>query len=275
LVAIQALSGCNSKRKLYVLPTKFEARIMDFTGQHVVITGGSTGIGAATGSKVVQAGGKVTLIARTEASLQTTAAALGPNASYQVADVGDRAQLIAALDQAVQQNGPIDGLFLNAAFGANFAPMLGYLDETLEQALTINVRSPWWAIQHVAPAMVARGKGVILITGSLASERGMAGNAGYVISKHGLRGLAMATAAELAGTGVRCNMVVPGFIDTPMLANVPDDARAGMAARVPQGRIGSAEECANAAAFLLSDMASHITAQALATDGGLLGILTL
>jgi NAD(P)-dependent dehydrogenase (short-subunit alcohol dehydrogenase family) len=249
--------------------------MMNFTGQHIVITGGSTGIGAATGGKVVQHGGKVTLIARTEDKLRATAAALGPSARYAAADVGDRSQLIAALDLATQQNGSIDGLFLNAAYGADFAPLLGYPEETFEQALTVNLRSPWWAIQHVAPAMVARGKGAILITGSLASERGMVGNAAYVISKHGLRGLAMTTAAELAGTGVRCNMVVPGFIDTPMLNAVPEEGRAGMAARVPQGRIGSAEECANAAAFLLSDLASHITAQALATDGGMLGILMI
>ena len=123
--------------------------------------------------------------------------------------------------------------------------------------------------------MLARGRGAIVLTGSLASERGMAGNAAYVVSKHALRGLSMAVAAEVAGSGVRCNLVVPGFIDTPMLANIPAQAQAAMAARTPQGRIGRPEELANVAAFLLSDEAAHVTAQGWAVDGGLLGTLTL
>ncbi len=85
----------------------------------------------------------------------------------------------------------------------------------------------------------------------------------------------MAVAAEVAGTGVRCNLVVPGFIETPMLANIPEEGRAAMAGRTPQGRIGTARELANVAAFLLSDEASHVTAQAWAVDGGLLGTLAL
>lgn len=248
---------------------------MRFTGKHVVITGASTGIGRATASRIVAEGGRVSLIARRAELLAQACEELGEAAKWAAADVGDRAQLIAALDSAMAQNGAIDGLFLNAADGADFVPLLDYSDETFERALTVNLRSPWWAARHVLPAMVARGAGAILITGSLASERGMAGNAGYVISKHGLGGLAMCVAAEVAGTGVRCNLVMPGFIETPMLSAVPEEGRAGMAARTPQGRIGQPEELAATAAFLLSDDASHVTAQRLAVDGGLLGVLTI
>ena len=85
----------------------------------------------------------------------------------------------------------------------------------------------------------------------------------------------MAVAAEVAGSGVRCNVVIPGFIETPMLANVPPEGQAAMAARTPQGRIGQPEELANVAAFLLSDEASHVTAQGWAVDGGLLGSIVL
>jgi NAD(P)-dependent dehydrogenase (short-subunit alcohol dehydrogenase family) len=248
---------------------------MSLSGQHVVITGASTGIGRATAEVLVEKGARVTLIARRAELLQSACSELGTSACFAAADIGDRAQLLAALDSAVAQHGAIDGLFLNAASGGAFAAICEYPEDIFEDVLTINLRSPYWAVCHVLPAMLKRGSGTILMTGSLASERGMAGNIGYVVAKHGLRGLAMAVAAETAGTGVRCNLVVPGFIDTPMLAAVPESGRAAMAGRTPQGRIGTPRELANVAAFLLSDEASHVTAQAWAVDGGLLGTLTL
>ncbi|MFA7588236.1 MAG: SDR family NAD(P)-dependent oxidoreductase [Novosphingobium sp.] len=248
---------------------------MDFTDRHVVITGASSGIGLATARKITALGGRVTLIARREALLVQACAALGERARFAVADVADKSQLEAALDGAVTQNGEIDGLFLNAAAGGQFAPITEYPEERFEHLLTVNVRSLWWTVRHVLPAMQARGSGAILITGSLASERGVAGNPAYVIAKHAARGVAMSVAAEVADTGIRCNIVIPGFIDTDMLADVPDEALAGLAARTPQGRIGKPEEVANVAAFLLSDLASHVTAQGWAADGGVLGTLML
>jgi NAD(P)-dependent dehydrogenase (short-subunit alcohol dehydrogenase family) len=248
---------------------------VSFSGRHVVITGASTGIGRASAARIVAQGGKVTLIARRAALLATACAELGPAARWAAADVADKAQLIAALDAAVAQHGAIDGLFLNAASGGTFAPVCDYADDAFEEVLNVNLRAAWWAVRHVLPAMLARGSGAILMTGSLASERGMPGNAAYVVSKHALKGLAMAVAAEVAGSGVRCNLVVPGFIDTPMLADIPPEGQAAMVHRTPQGRIGSAAELANVAAFLLSDDASHVTAQSWAVDGGLLGTMAL
>ncbi|MBC2651171.1 SDR family oxidoreductase [Novosphingobium flavum] len=248
---------------------------MDFADRHVVITGASTGIGKATATKIVSLGGAVTLIARRAELLADTCTELGGLAQWAAADVGDKEQLEAALDLAVTLNGPIDGLFLNAASGGTFAQVCDYPEESFEEVLTVNLRSPWWAIRRVLPAMLARGTGSILLTGSLGSERGMGGNAGYVVAKHGLRGLAMAVAAEVAGSGVRCNLVIPGFIETPMLANLPAEAHAAMADRTPQRRIGQPEELANVAAFLLSDEASYVTAQGWAVDGGVLGTVAL
>ncbi|MXP27007.1 SDR family oxidoreductase [Altererythrobacter indicus] len=243
---------------------------MDFTGHHVVITGASTGIGKATAQRIVEAGGKVSLIARRAGLLEELASQLGPAATWVAADVADQAALLAALDSLVEIQGPIDGLFLNAGIGGAFAPISGYSDETFDQVLAVNLKAPFWAIKHVLPAMARRGRGAILITASLAAKRGMAMNAGYVASKHAVLGLARAVAVEAAPQGVRCNCVIPGFIETPMLDEVPADQKGKIEARVPQRRMGSAEELAAVAAFLLSDAASHVTGQDWAVDGGVL-----
>ena len=103
----------------------------------------------------------------------------------------------------------------------------------------------------------------------------MVGNIGYLASKHAVLGLARGAAMEAAPAGVRVNCLNPGFIDTPMLAGTPEEFKAAMAARVPQQRIGRPEEAAAVAAFLLSDDASHVTAQSWAVDGGLLGTLKM
>jgi NAD(P)-dependent dehydrogenase (short-subunit alcohol dehydrogenase family) len=251
---------------------------MDFSGEHIVITGASSGIGRATAMRVASGGGKVTLIARRADQLAEAVGEIehgGGKAGFIAADMGVQAEVTAALDQAVAHHGAIDGLFLNAADGGQFGPTPDITDESFEQVMRVNVFSPFWAIRHALPAMMARGKGAIVVTGSLASERGMVGNIGYLASKHAVLGLARGIAMEAAPSGVRCNCLNPGFIDTQMLADVPEHQRAGMAARVPQGRIGTPEEAAAVAAFLLSPLSSHVTGQSWAVDGGLLGTLMM
>lgn len=248
---------------------------MRFTGKHVVVTGASSGIGLATARRVAAEGGKVTLIARRAVLLAEICAGIGPLAGFVAADAGDKAQILAAFDRAAAMHGPIDGLFLNAAVEGMFGPTPDYSDEAFEEVMRVNVTSLFWSIRHVLPAMQARRQGAILITGSLASERGMVGNIGYLASKHAALGIARSIAMEAAPHGVRCNCLNPGVIDTPMLADTPQAFRDVMVSRVPQKRLGTPDEAAAVAAFLLSDDASHVTAQSLAVDGGMLGTLMI
>jgi NAD(P)-dependent dehydrogenase (short-subunit alcohol dehydrogenase family) len=249
--------------------------VTDFAGRHVVVTGASTGIGRASAGLLAARGARVTLIARSEDRLREAVAKIGANARHAVADVGDRNQLLAALDSAEAGFGPIEALFANAGTPGRFAPVADYDDALFDEVLAVNLTGVFRAIKRVLPGMLARGRGAILVTGSLASERGMANNVAYVASKHGVLGLARAVALEAAPHGVRVNCIVPCFIETPLLAGLDPDHAAMLAGAVPQGRIGSAEELAEVAVFLLSDAASHVTGQSWAVDGGVLGTLKL
>ena len=246
---------------------------MNFAGQHVVITGASTGIGRATAEKIARLGGRVTAIARSRDKLKALGSAHDA-IEIEPVDVADAAALAAALDRAAQ-SAPIDGLFCNAGMSGSFAPLEAYSDANFDALMAVNMLAHFRSVRQVFPAMKARGKGAILVTGSLASERGMAMNVAYVMSKHAVLGLARAAALEGAPHGVRANCLVPGFIDTPLMEDIPPEQLTHLAGNVPQGRLGSSEETANVAAFLLSDEASHVTGQSWAVDGGVLGTLAV
>jgi NAD(P)-dependent dehydrogenase (short-subunit alcohol dehydrogenase family) len=249
-----------------------------FENQHIVVTGASTGMGRATAHLLARRGARVFLIARRQAILDEAIAEIrgaGGIADACAADVSDKSALLAAIDAAENAFGPIDALYSNAGTGGQFAPFTAYSDEMFETVLRTNLYSAFWAMKRVLPAMIERRKGAILVTGSLSSERGMAFNPGYVASKHGVLGLARAAALEVAPHNVRVNCIVPGFIETPMLAGIDHAVAETLRKIVPQGRIGSSEELAEVAAFLLSDAASHVTGQSWAVDGGVLGTLAV
>ncbi len=243
---------------------------MSLAGSHIAVTGASSGIGLATAQLLARRGAKVSLIARRKEALEEAAANIGKHAAGFAADVGDKDQLEAALDAAAAHFGPITGLFANAGATGGFTPAVDFPADTFDETIRVNLTSVFWAIQKVLPAMIEAQRGAILVTGSLGSKRGMAMNPAYVASKHGVLGLVRAIAVEMAPHGIRANCVLPGFIRTEALERIPAEQRSQIENRVPQRRMGSADELAEVAAFLLSDAASHVTGQDWAVDGGVL-----
>ncbi|MBN9506799.1 MAG: SDR family oxidoreductase [Altererythrobacter sp.] len=244
--------------------------MMDFGGQHIVVTGASSGIGLVTAELLARRGARVSLIARRKDKLDEAVAAIGGNAAGFAADVGEKDQLDSALDAAAAHFGPVQGLFANAGLTGGFTPAVAFDPEVFEQTVRVNLTAVFWAIQKVLPPMIEAKKGAILVTGSMGSKRGMAMNPAYVASKHGVLGLTRAIAVEMAPHGIRANCVIPGFIRTEALDRIPPEQQGKIEARVPQRRMGSPEELAEVAAFLLSDAASHVTGQDWAVDGGVL-----
>jgi len=243
---------------------------MDFNGKHIVVTGASSGIGLVAAQMLASRGARVSLLARRKEVLDEAVAGIGANAAGFAADVGDKAQLEQALDEAAAHFGPVEALFANAGLTGGFTPAVEFDSDRFEETIRVNLTSVFWAIQKVLPPMIEAGKGAILVTGSMGSKRGLAMNPAYVASKHGVLGLARAIAVEMAPHGIRCNCIIPGFIRTEALDRIPPEQQGKIEGRVPQRRMGTPEELAEVAAFLLSDAASHVTGQDWAVDGGVL-----
>ena len=243
---------------------------MDFHGQHIVVTGGSSGIGLGTAGLLASRGARVSLIARRKDLLDEAVAAIGERAAGFAADVGDKTHLDAAIDAAAAHFGPIHGLFANAGLTGGFTPAVAFDPAVFEETIRVNLISVFWAIQKVLPGMIEAKNGVILVTGSMASKRGMAMNPAYVSSKHGVLGLTRAIAVEMAPHNVRANCIIPGFIKTEALDRIPPEQKGKIEQRIPMRHMGTCEELAEVAAFLLSDAASHVTGQDWAVDGGVL-----
>src|SRR4029077_2704708 len=175
--------------------------LSEFADRHVLVTGASSGIGLATARLLARQGARVYLIARSEAKLAAATEGItreGGTAAYGVADVADRSALMGVIEKAERAFGPAAGLFAKAGPGGRFAPLCEYDDELFDTVLRTNLTSIYWAIKRVLPAMLERHSGTIVVTGSLASERGMPHNVAYVASNHAVLGLARAAAAEAA-----------------------------------------------------------------------------
>ncbi|QFZ19199.1 SDR family NAD(P)-dependent oxidoreductase [Saccharothrix syringae] len=242
-------------------------------GKVVLVTGASRGIGAAAARLFAAEGAHVVLGARGADRLAEVADGID-GALAVPADLSTAAGVDRLVGEALGRHGRIDGAYLNAAVGHADAGTLVELTEALwDEVHGTTLKGVWLALRAVLPPMLDRGRGSVVVAGSVASLTGGIGDAGYQAAKHGVIGLVRAAVAEFSPRGVRVNAIAPGAILTEKVrsdfAALPR-AREAFERHTPLRRPGAPEEVAEAAAWLLSDRSSYVTGTVLPVDGGLL-----
>ncbi|AEN13877.1 MULTISPECIES: SDR family NAD(P)-dependent oxidoreductase [unclassified Streptomyces] len=250
------------------LPTAYEA---EFAGKVALVTGGASGIGLALSRRLAASGASV-VVADYHADSARKAAdelrATGAQATAVALDVTDPASVEAGVRSAVDAFGVLHLAVNNAGIGGPSQPTGAYGVEDWDRVVATNLSGVFYSMRYELPALLEAGGGAIVNISSILGTNGFAGSPAYVAAKHGVVGLTKTAALEYADRNIRINAVGPGFIDTPLLRDTDGPARDHLISLHPAGRLGTSEEVAELAAFLLSDRASFIHGSYHLVDGG-------
>ena len=245
-----------------------------FAGKAVLVSGATSGIGAATALAFARRGAHVAIVGRDEErgqSVGRNCAAFGVKAPFLAADLAQPGEVRRMIAFAIDAFGALDIAFNNAGYQEPRAPLADQPDETFDRVFDMNVRSLFHAMKAEIAAMLPRGKGVIVNNASVSGVRNPnPGLALYAASKSAAISLTRSAAMECAPAGIRINAVSPGRIVTPMMLASKIADMSAVAAGLPLRRMGQAEEVAEAVVWLASDAASFVVGHNLCIDGGFL-----
>jgi len=238
-----------------------------------MIVGASSGIGRAAAMLFAKEGAKLVVIGRRTELLTTLCAEIeseGGSATIITADISKASEIERMVKEAKNMLGKIDFAFNNAGTIGNFAPMLEQSEQDWDNTINTNLKSIWLSIRAQAKAMAESG-GAIVNTSSWLAKGALVGSTSYSASKAGMDGLLRPAALELAEMNIRINNINPGGVDTEMTREAfqhDEQTLKAFGKSHPIGRMGTASEVAELAAFLVSNRATNITGQAIMIDGG-------
>jgi 3-oxoacyl-[acyl-carrier protein] reductase len=248
---------------------------MNLSGKTAIVTGGSSGIGAATVAKFIQNGAMVIIWDTVEPDLAKYPAQYAPD--YYLLDVTDPEQVEKTYQETIKKHPVIDILINNAGITSD-AQLVKWKDGQItgkmsaaqfQKVLQVNLNGVFNCTQSVTPGMIANGGGVVLNASSVVGIYGNFGQTNYVASKAAVIGMTKTWARELGRYHIRVNAVAPGFVLTDMVKKMPPDVLKEMEKHTPLGRLGEPEDIANLYAFLSSDEANYIHGAVISIDGGL------
>lgn len=235
----------------------------DLTGRVALVTGGASGIGAAT-VELLRIHGAVVV-----------AADLQAGGGVEALDVTDEGAVDALVASIVERHGRLDLAANVAGTPGVYADIVESTTEVWRSTMAVNLDGVYFCLRAELRAMRIHGSGAVVNVASSAGRMGVPGLAAYSASKHGVIGLTKSAALEVARDGIRVNAVLPGSVRTPMLRGFvggDEDVLEKMGHRSPMGRLGEPDEIAEAIVWLLSDAARFVTGNALAPDGGVAAI---
>ena len=236
-----------------------------------VVTGGTRGIGYAVVKKYLENGAKVILFGSKQETADKAVASLkAENPKWTVEGMApnlkDAKDLSDAINEIAQKYGRIDILVNNAGISQSTS-IYDYKPGEFDEAMDINVKAIFNAIQPTVKIMKEQGGGCIINTSSMVSISGQKSGVGYPTSKYAVNGMTQSLARELGPDNIRVNAVAPGVIQTDMVDALSDEAKAYIMGTIPLHRIGTPDDVANAFLYLASDMASYVTGEILSVDG--------
>lgn len=245
-------------------------------GKIAFVSGGGSGIGAATAERFAQEGATVVICGRRKEPLDDVVARIkagGGSAEAIVADVGNEAQFVGALEQTAKKHGSLD-ILVNNAMAYTWGGIDGMTTADWHANFTTSVDGTFWGTRTALKLMAGKGGSIVNIS-SICGTLGTPYMSGYSAAKAAIINFSRAAAAEGAAAGIRVNVVIPAVVETPATAGMLADeaSRKTTEKLIPMGRVGQSGELANAVLFLASDEASYVTGAALPVDGGRSAVL--